>query len=71
MNVMFREKQKHYIPAEWICNFISLAPCIVLQLADSGSRLNTKTVFPRYGDFYVQDKTVGETVLSLTRESLY
>ena len=35
------------------------------------ARLNIKTVFPRYGDSYVKDKTVGETVLSLTWESLY
>ena len=35
-----------------------------------GPRLNIKTVFPRYGDFHVKDKTVGETVLSLTWESL-
>ena len=31
-------------------------------LTDSGSRLNIKTVFPRYGDSHVNDKTVGETV---------
>ena len=37
----------------------------------SGPRLNIKTVFPRYGDSHVKDKTVGETVLSLTWESLY
>ena len=36
-----------------------------------GPRLNIKTVFPRYGVPYVKDKTVGETVLSLTWESLY
>ena len=36
-----------------------------------GPRLNIKTVFPMYGDSYVKDKTVGETVLSLTWESLY
>ena len=24
----------------------------------SGARLNIKTVFPRYGDFHVKDKTV-------------
>ena len=35
-----------------------------------GPRLNIKTVFPRYGDSNVKDKTVGETVLSLTWESL-
>ena len=38
---------------------------------DPGPRLNIKTVFPRYGDSNVKDKTVGETVLSLTWESLY
>ena len=36
-----------------------------------GPRLNIKTVFPRYGDSHVKDKTVGDTVLSLTWESLY
>ena len=36
-----------------------------------GPRLNIKTVFPRYGYSHVKDKTVGETVLSLTWESLY
>ena len=34
---MFRAQQKQYIPAEWICNFISLAPCVVLQMAASGA----------------------------------
>ena len=37
----------------------------------SGPRLNIKTVFPKHGDSHVKDKTVGETVLSLTWESLY
>ena len=37
----------------------------------SGPRLNIKTVFPRYGDSHVKDKMVGETVLSLTWESIY
>ena len=37
----------------------------------AGPCLNIKTVFPRYGDSHVKDKTVGETVLSLTWESLY
>ena len=36
----------------------------------AGPRLNIKTVFPRYGDSHVKDKTVGKTVLSLTWESL-
>ena len=36
-----------------------------------GPRLNIKTVFPRYGDSHVEDKMVGETILSLTWESLY
>ena len=36
-----------------------------------GPHLNIKTVFSRYGDSHVKDKTVGETVLSLTWESLY
>ena len=38
---------------------------------ESGPRLNIKTVFPRYGDTHVKDKTVGDTVLSLTWEFLY
>ena len=41
----------------------------VANCTDTEPRLNIKTVFPRYGD--VKDKTVGETVLSLTWESLY
>ena len=36
-----------------------------------GPRLNIKTVFPKYGYSHVKDKTVGETVLSLTWGSLY
>ena len=36
----------------------------------SGPRLNINTVFPRYGDSHVKGKMVGETVLSLTWESL-
>ena len=39
---------------------------------DTGPRLDIKTVFPRYGDSHVKiTETVGETVLSLTWESLY
>ena len=38
---------------------------------NAGPRLNIKTVFPRYGDSHAKDKMVGETVLSLTWESLY
>ena len=37
----------------------------------AGPRLNIKTVFPRYGDSHVKDKTVGETVLYLTWELPY
>ena len=36
-----------------------------------GPRLNINTVFPQCGDSHVKDKTVGETVLSLTWVSLY
>ena len=36
-----------------------------------GPRLNIKTIFPRYGDSHVKDKTVGETIVSLTWEFLY
>ena len=38
---------------------------------EPGPNLNIKTVFPRYGDSHVKDKTVGETVLSLTWGSIY
>ena len=38
---------------------------------ETGSRLNIKSVFPRYGGSHVKDKTVGETFSSLTWESLY
>ena len=41
------------------------------DMVESGPRINIKTVFPRYGDSHVKDKMVGETVLSLTWESLY
>ena len=37
----------------------------------SGPCFNIKTIFPRYGYSHIKDKTVGETVLSLTWESLY
>ena len=36
-----------------------------------GPCLNIKTIFSRYGDSHAKDKTVDETVLSLTRESPY
>ena len=36
----------------------------------SGPRPNIKTVFSWYGDSHVKDKTVGETILSLTWDSL-
>ena len=41
------------------------------HLMRPGPHLNIKTVFPRYGDSHVKHKTVSETVLSLTWESLY
>ena len=44
---------------------------VAAQNCQPGPRLNIKTVFPRYGDSHVKDKTVGETVLSLTWEALY
>ena len=31
---------------------------IITQLQESGPRLNIKTIFPRYGNFHVKDKTV-------------
>ena len=36
-----------------------------------GPRLNVNTVFSSFGDPHVKDKTVGETFLSLTWESLH
>ena len=41
------------------------------DISNNGPHLNIKTAFPRYGDSHVKDKTVGETVLSLTWKSLY
>ena len=35
------------------------------------ARLNIKIVVPKYDDSHVKDKTVAETVLSLTWEYLY
>ena len=43
----------------------------VYGFLEPGPRLNIKAVFPSYGDSHVKDKTVGETILSLTWESLY
>ena len=45
---------------------IWLAP--ICAVKPPGPCLNIKTVFPMYGDSHVKDKTVGETVLSLTWE---
>ena len=48
--------------------------CLTFPESDSEQpepRLNIKTVYPRYGDSHVKDTTVGETLLSLTWESLY
>ena len=56
------------------CIRSSIGTVMVVIFNDScrpGPRLNIKTVFPRYGDSHVKDKTVGEAVLSLTWESLY
>ena len=44
---------------------------IIAQAMATRARLNIKTVFPRYGDSHVKDKTVGETVLFLIWGSLY
>ena len=44
---------------------------IAINPTSSGPRLNINAVFPGYGDSQVKDKTVDETVLSLTWESLY
>ena len=50
----------HSIKNLWLSAWITSGPCF-----------NIKTVFPSYGDSHVKDKTVGETFLSLTWESLY
>ena len=46
---------------------------LVIQLLciEKALSLNIKTIFLRYEETHVKDKTVGETVLSLTWESLY
>ena len=54
--------------SRWVYGFIWLWS---IRLCSPGPCLNIKTVFPRYGDSLVKDKTVDETVLSLTWESLY
>ena len=41
------------------------------EVKEPGPCLNIKTIFSKYGDSHVKDKTVGETVSSLTCESLY
>ena len=74
--VIDKGHQQNY-EQQFICHmdmFVSLmnnnsVPLIIVGKA--GPCLNIKTVFPRYGDSHVKDKTVGETVLSLTWESLY
>ena len=50
----------------WILNFPTKFPIL-----HPGPCLNIKTVFSRHGDSHVKDKTVAETILSLTWESLY
>ena len=59
----------------WYCSTLVLVMVHCLMLPrhsqEAGSCLNIKTVFPRYGDSHVKDKTVSETILSLTWESLY
>ena len=47
------------------CQSLKCWPC------SPGPCLNIKTIFPMYGGSHVKDKTVCETVLSLTCESLY
>ena len=59
-----------------MCQPLSLIHCGLPNhacpaLETPGPCLNIKTVFPRYGGSHVKDETVGETVLSLTWESLY
>ena len=54
---------------EWPSQLCRFQKCWAIRRP--GPRINIKTVFPRYGDSHVKDKTVGETVLSLTWESLY
>ena len=55
----------------WMISLVAYLIFDVKRLQKAGPRLNIKTVFPRYGDSHVQDKTVGESVLSLTWDSLY
>ena len=44
----------------------------ICRHTDAGTLMpNIETIFPRFGDSHVKDKTVDETVLSLTWESLY
>ena len=56
-----------------LTDWLSRSVCyhMVPQISGPVPRLNIKTVFPKYGDSHVKDKMVGETVLSLTWESLY
>ena len=50
---------------------VSWSPSTASTYLPGSQYLNMKTVFPRYGHSHVKDKTVVETVLSLTWESLY
>ena len=54
--------------SRWVYGFIWLWS---IRLCSPGPCLNIMTVFPRYGDSLVKDKTVNDTVLSLIWESLY
>ena len=59
------------------CNIVKISVGTVMtkfgfrMSTGPGPHLNIKTVFPKYGDFHVKDKTVSETVISLTWESPY
>ena len=65
----------------YCCCILLLSDGLVLKRDDQaqltyiqmelGPGLNIKTVFLMYGDSHVKDKIIGETVLSLTWESLY
>ena len=51
--------------------FAGMGIPVMKNRGSSGPRLNIKTICQRYGDSHVKDKMVGETVSSLTWESLY
>ena len=59
--------QKTFPRHDIIMNSCETQPIFASNFQDHVSIINT--LFPRYGDSHAKDKTVGETVLSLTWES--